>query len=415
MISNNIELTGLKTNSHGDITLNGSKSISNRVLIIRALCKHPFDIKNLSTSDDTVTLQSLLSSDETILDAHHAGTTFRFMTAYLATRPTHKTLTGSQRMQQRPIGPLVNALRSLGADIHYENNEGYPPLVINGKQLRGGEVSIDASISSQFLSALLLIAPTLEHGLKLSLMGELVSQSYLMMTLRIMEYFGISYAWQDNIITIEPQSYVAKDFYVEADWSAASYFYSVAALSDSSEITLRGLQKNSLQGDKAIADISKHFGVITEYHTDHIVLRKNITEDLPTVLEYNFMLCPDIAQTVSVMCAGLGIQMLFSGLQTLYIKETDRVAALQTELQKVGVFLSKLPSKFSAKTDVVYHIQEGKAAANGRPTFDTYNDHRMAMAFAPLAMLFDVEIADKLVVTKSYPSFWDDFLSLFNS
>lgn len=412
---NDINLKKLDSEAIGDITLSGSKSISNRVLIIKALCKQAFTIQNLSTSDDTVTLQSLLASNSEVLDAHHAGTTFRFMTAYIATQTGNtRKLTGSERMQKRPIGPLVDALRTLGAEIQYDAAEGFPPLEIKGSQLLGGEVTIAAGISSQFISALLLIAPTLQKGQVLKLDGELVSRSYIMMTLRIMEYFGVSHTWVGDTITVARQDYVAKDFYVEADWSAASYFYSVAAISSKADITLRGLHKNSLQGDIAIAAICEKFGVQTTYFDDHINLQKNADAKAPDMIEYDFLLCPDIAQTVSVMCAATGTQGLFTGLKTLYIKETDRVAALQNELQKVGVFLTKLPEKFSAKSGITYHMQEGKAISTNLPSFATYKDHRMAMAFAPLALLFDIDIQDKDVVSKSYPNFWMDFKSLFS-
>ena len=401
-----------KENIHGDITLSGSKSISNRVLIIRALCAESFEITNLSDSDDTTTLARLLDSSAVELDAHHAGTTYRFMTAYLAVSEGDRVLTGSHRMLERPIGPLVDALRQLGAEIKYTANEGYPPLHILGRQLQGGRVQIDATISSQFLSALLLIAPTLSQGLTLELQGELVSRPYLEMTLSIMQYFGVDHEWKDNVITVAHQSYVAKPFYVEADWSAASYYYTIAAFATSADITLRGLTSDSMQGDAAIAEIGRKFGVQTEYFSDYVRLRRTDEVAAPTYFEYDFVLCPDIAQTVSVLCAGTGTQGLYTGLQTLFIKETDRVAALQSELQKVGVFLSKLPAKFSKKTGATYYMQEGKAAAQEAPTFATYHDHRMAMAFAPLALLFDIEVEDPAVVSKSYPHFWKDIEAL---
>jgi len=371
----------------GEITLTGSKSIANRVLIIKALCADEFEIKNLSASDDTVTLQKLLASDEETLNAHHAGTTYRFLTSYLATQQGNNILTGSERMKERPIGPLVDALKSLGADITYIEKDGYPPLQIGSStNFIGGKVSVAASISSQFLSSLLLIAPTLENGLELELVGDLVSKPYLMMTLRIMEYFGVTHTWEGQVIKVKNQSYAAKVFFVEADWSAASYHYSIAALADEADITLHGLSENSLQGDSVIAAISKQFGVETTYSDNTVRLTKKADIAPPVFFEYDFLLCPDIAQTVSVMCAGLGVQGLFTGLQTLFIKETDRVAALQNELQKVGVFLSKLPAKFSKKSGNVYYMQEGKAASESVPVFATYNDHRMAMAFAPLAL-----------------------------
>ena len=409
MSNDTLALSYVGKAARGKVVLAGSKSISNRVLIIKALCEEDFAITNLSTSDDTNTLVQLLKSDATVLDAHHAGTTYRFMTAYLAASEGERTLTGSARMLQRPIGPLVDALRSLGADIAYEGQEGYPPLLIRGTKLAGGKVSIDATMSSQYLSALLLIAPTLEHGLQMTLVGDLVSKPYLLMTLRIMEYFGVQHTWEGDTITVTKQAYVARDFYVEADWSAASYYYSIAALAPTADITLVGLMKESLQGDAVIADIGSQFGIASTFGANEVRLVKGADQAPPAMLEYDFLLCPDIAQTVSVMCAGLGVQALFSGLQTLYIKETDRVAALQAELIKVGVFFSKLPEKFSAKSGVTYHMQEGKATAPTEvPSFATYHDHRMAMAFAPLSLLMDINIEDPTVVSKSYGDYWED-------
>lgn len=401
-----------KKNIQGDITLSGSKSISNRVLIIRALCEEPFEISNLSDSDDTTTLARLLESSEVELDTHHAGTTYRFLTAYLAVNEGDRVLTGSHRMLERPVGPLVDALRQLGAEISYTGNEGYPPLQIQGQILKGGHVKIDATISSQFLSALLLIAPTLSDGLTLELEGTLVSRPYLEMTLSIMQYFGVQHEWQGHTITVAHQSYVGKPFYVEADWSAASYYYTLAAFATDADIVLRGLTEDSLQGDAAIVEIGRTFGVQTEFFLDYVRLRRTSEVVAPTYFEYDFVLCPDIAQTVSVLCAGTGTQALFSGLQTLFIKETDRVAALQAELQKVGVFLYKLPAKFSKKSGAIYYMQEGQAATEEVPIFATYHDHRMAMAFAPLALLFNIEVEDPAVVSKSYPHFWRDLEAL---
>lgn len=398
--------------AHGHITLTGSKSISNRVLIIQALCEETFKIHNLSSSDDTQTLKALLSSDPEVADAHHAGTTFRFLTAFLSVQEGVKTLTGSDRMKQRPVGPLVDALTTLGADIQYIENEGYPPLLISGKKLLGGRVKINAEVSSQFITAVLLIAPSLDNGIVLELEGELVSRPYVEMTLKIMEYFGIQHTWEGNTIDVRPQKYEARDFYVEGDWSSASYYYSFAALSDTADITIYGLQKNSLQGDSVIAAIGERFGVETTYHEDSIRLKK----DRPTTLElfeYDFSSCPDIAQTVSVMCAGLGVQGLFSGLKTLYIKETDRVAAVKNELTKVMVSFTKLPPRFSSNSGIEYHMVDGKASADSIPFFATYQDHRMAMAFAPLSLLFPIEVQNKDVVSKSYPTFWEDLETLF--
>lgn len=397
----------------GRIQLSGSKSISNRVLIIQALCEDTFEIDNLSDSDDTKTLQALLASDEYELDAHHAGTTFRFLTSYLATKEGENILTGSSRMQERPIGALSEALIKLGADISYVNNEGYPPLKIGSpKRTIDSKISLPANVSSQYISSLLLVAPTLPNGLEIELIGDIVSRPYLEMTLRIMEYFGVNHTWEGQNIKVSPQKYVGKDFYVEADWSAASYYYIIGALAEKTDITLVGLQKESLQGDSAIVEISKSFGLTSEYGDNTVRITKSGAQ-LESFFEYDFISCPDIAQSVSTMSAGVGVSTLFSGLQTLKIKETDRIHALKVELAKVHVYLSKLPAKFSKNTEVEYYMQEGNIDGDERaPTFATYKDHRMAMAFGPLAQLFPIEIEEHMVVTKSYPKYWEDLKTL---
>ncbi|MEM9545672.1 MAG: 3-phosphoshikimate 1-carboxyvinyltransferase [Bacteroidota bacterium] len=398
-------------NAVGSITLSGSKSISNRVLIIRALCEEPFEIVNLSDSDDTRTLQKLLSSEEYILDAHHAGTTFRFLTSYLAARKGENVLTGSERMQERPIKALSEALIEMGADISYTKNKGYPPLRIGSPaQNLKSSIQLSADISSQYISSLLLIAPSLPQGLEITLVGEIVSRPYLEMTLRIMEYFGVQHKWNDQTIHVAPQKYKPKDFYVEADWSAASYYYIIAALAGEVDLTLKGLLKESLQGDSAIAEIGKAFGIHTQFLDREIRLTKNEKSPV-TNYEYNFIQCPDIAQSVSTMAAGMNIEVLFSGLQTLRIKETDRIAALQNELSKVQVKLFQ--KRISEPSDMEYYFQDGQVTSgNYPPAFSTYKDHRMAMAFAPLALLFPIEIEDHMVVTKSYPNFWKDLETL---
>jgi len=396
----------------GVIKLSGSKSISNRVLIIQALCDGDFKIDNLSDSDDTKTLQQLLASDDYTLDAHHAGTTFRFLTSYLAIKEGENILTGSERMQERPIKALSEALIKMGADISYEKNDGYPPLKIGTpKRELDNKISLPATISSQYISSLLLIAPCLENGLEISLVGDLVSRPYLEMTLRIMEYFGVNHSWEGDVIKVEKQDYIAKDFFVEADWSAASYYYIIGAMAEDVDITLEGLQEKSLQGDSAIVEISKSFGLSTTFDNDTLRIRKDGKKE--EFFEYNFINCPDIAQSVSTMAAGTGISTLFSGLQTLKIKETDRIAALKQELGKVNVWLSKLPAKFSKKSEEEYYMQEGGIVSDDdAPVFATYKDHRMAMAFGPLGMLFPIEMEAPMVVTKSYPNYWEDLKKL---
>ncbi len=411
MVANqNIRISKSNSDTVGEIILGGSKSISNRVLILQQLCDDHFNIDNLSDSDDTATLEKLLKSDSNILDAHHAGTTFRFLTAYLSTTNNEVILTGSKRMQERPIKPLVDALTSLGASITYESNDGYPPLKI-GRSLAalGDTVSLPANVSSQYISALLMIAPTIKNGLTITLEGKIVSRPYIEMTLRIMQYFGVSHSWIENDIIIKPQKYVAKDFFVESDWSAASYYYILATLTTGKvDITLHGLNRESLQADAAISDIATNFGIDTIYNGNSIRLIKN-SNNLPAFFEYDFINCPDIAQSVSTMAAGLGVSLLMSGLITLRIKETDRIAALKKELKKMKVYLSKLPNKFSEKSNVEYYMLEGKIDKTvTTPLISTYNDHRMAMAFAPLSILLPINIEDFNVVSKSYPKFWED-------
>jgi 3-phosphoshikimate 1-carboxyvinyltransferase len=393
-----------------EITLDGSKSISNRALIIGALCADHFNIDHLSTSRDTQTLQSLLNSKENVLDAGAAGTTFRFMTAYLALQKGTQVLTGSSRMKMRPIGVLVDALRELGASITYLGNEGFPPLKIESPQIgKTNQLNISADVSSQYISALLMIAPVLPRGLILQLSSKIVSRPYIEMTLDLMAFFGIEYEWENDFIKILPQKYSAKDLKTEADWSAASYFYAMAAFSDSVDLQLNNLWKNSVQGDSVIAHIMEHFGVLTTFNENGIRLRKS-GKSIPKTFEWDFIKCPDIAQTMAVVCGGLGTKGIFTGLETLRIKETDRIAALQTELKKVNVSFSK-NANLSKNSEKDYFQIEGKAQVD-LPLFKTYEDHRMAMAFAPLAIFGKILIKNPLVVEKSYPEFWEDIAKL---
>lgn len=400
--------------TNGTIHLEGSKSISNRVLIIRALSQGDFKIENLSISDDTTIITGLLSQSESTFDTGHAGTCYRFMTAYLALQDGEQILTGSQRMKERPIGPLVEALRGLGAKIDYLENEGYPPLKISTLDQTNYDrnVHISGSVSSQYLSALLMIAPVLPKGIRLHIKDELVSRPYLEMTLRMMSDFGVSHDWIDDMtIDIGHQSYVAKDYLVESDWSAASYHYEIAAFSSEARIVLEGLFDESMQGDRAIAEIARAYGVESTFTDQQVILTKS-PDASPEIFEYNFIKQPDLAQSVAVMAAGLGIYSVFSGLQTLKIKETDRITALQNELKKYNVFLSKLPAKFSPKSSDEYYAVNGKAESAVISSIETYKDHRMAMAFAPLGCLFPVRILKPDVVSKSYSTYWKDLQSL---
>ncbi len=401
----------------GDITLDGSKSISNRLLIIKALCEQSFTIHNLSTSKDTQTLDTLLNQPTTsnVFDCGAAGTTFRFLTAYLALQNGTQILTGSERMKQRPIGKLVAALRSLGCNIDYLENEGYPPLQINAPNaLTTNELSIAADTSSQYITALLLIAPTLPNGLRLTLEGTIVSLPYINMTLALMQHFGVEHTWDGHTIIVENQAYQSKNITVEADWSAASYYYALAVFADELDLTLRGLFKNSLQGDAVATELGFHFGVDTLFdeNTEGVLKLKKSGHPTPELFEWDFLKCPDIAQTFAVICAGSGVQGLFTGLETLFIKETDRVAALKNELAKGGVVFSKLPAKFAQRSQKQFFMIEGKTNFEQIPTFPTYEDHRMAMSFAPLAMFQPVRIEDPAVVNKSYSNFWHDLTTL---
>ncbi len=387
----------------GHVTLNGSKSISNRALIIRALSGHDFSLSKLSNAKDSQLMMSLLSNDCSIYDAGAAGTTFRFLTAYLSQHLGKHELTGSERMKQRPIGVLVEALRELGAEIAYLEKEGYPPLSITGKELKGGRLSIPANVSSQYISALLMIGPILEEGLELHLEGTIVSKPYILMTLNLMAHFGVKYRFDGNTIKIENGCYQSKDFTVEADWSAASYFYSFAALANESDLSLSHLDEKSLQGDAEIIEIAQLFGINSLYESPG---KWKLDVDVTTHvnhIEYDFLACPDLAQTVIVCLAALNITGRFTGLETLAIKETDRVWALNKELTKIGWQLFE--------NDEAWHLRpnENFVPSEEALVFDTYEDHRMAMCLAPLALKFGtIYFNDPDVVEKSYPNFWKD-------
>ena len=387
---------------NGAIQLEGSKSISNRLLILQALCEDGFEIQNLSPSDDTTTLKRLLTLDETTCDVGAAGTTMRFLTAYYATRNCEKILTGSARMQQRPIKILVDALQQLGASIEYLQNDGYPPITIHGKKLAGGNVTIRADVSSQYISALLMIGPSLEKGLHLTLEGKISSFPYINMTLKTMEELGVMSQIDGNTIIVHPAKYQSNNMQAESDWSAASYYFSVCALSPNSKLKISGLFENSLQGDSVLPEIYRQLGVEAHFENAILVLQQN--GKCVETLEFDFSNCPDLAQTVAVTCAGLGVKAIFTGLESLRIKETDRTAALQTELKKFGVEFWEEGEAWKLN---------GKTNAASAVTIDTYEDHRMAMCFAPLSLLHpQIVIDEPWVVKKSYPSFWDDFSKL---
>lgn len=383
-----------------NISLPASKSESNRLLIIQALSKDPIKIKNLSEARDTQTLFRLLQSDAETLDVLDAGTTMRFLTAYLSVTNRKAILTGTERMQQRPIGILTDALKQLGAEIEFINKEGYPPLRILGfKNQLSEQLKVRGDISSQYISALLMIAPVLPLGLKVDLMGKVGSRPYIEMTLGLMEKFGVRADVDDTSINIKPQNYKGGEYVVESDWSAASYWYSLLALSQMGEILLKGLRPNSFQADIQIALIMDKLGVGSEFRSEGVrIYKKN-----PGLFNFfDFTHCPDIAQTVAVTCAALGRSCTFTGLESLRIKETDRIAALQTELAKIGARLEEHRGEWNL-------IPSEKLPSKAE--FHAYDDHRMAMAFAPLAALMNLSIDDEKVVVKSYPRFWDDLKS----
>lgn len=390
----------------GEITLAGSKSISNRALIIRALSGADFPIHKLANAKDTVLLEALLESTENTLDAGAAGTTFRFLTAYLSMQPGEQVLTGTERMKQRPIGVLVAALRQLGADISYLEEKGYPPLHIGAPDGFGktNAIAIAADTSSQYISALLMLAPILPEGLRLTLEGQIVSRPYIEMTLALMAYFGVEHTWEGQTIAVAPQAYQGRPFTVEADWSAASYYYAMAAIAPSAELQLNGLFEHSVQGDAVLAEMMADFGVETHFNEAGVTLVKAAGAEVPAEFSWDFLKCPDLAQTLAVCCAALGTSGTFCGLETLRIKETDRIVALQQELQKVNANLIELPPT----GERTYYQTQGKTLFRDTPTFATYEDHRMAMAFAPLAMQHPIKIKEPDVIVKSYPDFWKD-------
>lgn len=379
--------------------MTGSKSESNRALIIQSLCTGKIALQNLSAAKDTTTLQEILKSKPRTADVGPAGTAMRFLAARLALANRSTFLTGTERMNDRPIGILVDALQELGASIRYAEKIGFPPLQITGGPLRGGCISIDGSVSSQFISALCLVAPYMEIGLTLNFEKGIASKPYLDMTLEMMKHFGVQHSWLGNALSITPQAYTAKAFTIEPDWSAASYWYAIVALSESAEITLLNLRKESLQGDAVVASIFEQFGVLTSYTEEGITLSRANKFNFPSQVEINCERCPDLAQTIATTIAGLGIQGTLTGLKSLRIKETDRITALISELSKFGIKSAELP-------DFTLKIDAGKVSTPSE-TISTFEDHRMAMAFAPLVLkVGKLSFEDPTVIRKSYPGFW---------
>ena len=386
----------------GSIVLPGSKSVANRALIIHALSYSPYPIENLSESDDTRVMEQVFNSNTNVFDIGHAGTAMRFLTAFLAQIVGEWTLTGSERMKQRPIGILVDALNKLGARIEYLENEGFPPLKIYGSHLKGCILELDGSVSSQYISALLMIAPTLEDGLTLRLKNKITSRPYIEMTLKLMEQFGVKSVWKGNEICIAEQTYKACPFSVEADWSGASYWYQMAVMADELDLELVGLTTESLQGDAQIAKWFEQLGIDTVATEKGSKLVKN-GKGLPKQLNLNFIENPDVAQTFAVLCVMKQIPFHFAGLETLKIKETNRIVALQDELAKFGAQITE-PAHGELSWDGTFPHEKQSV-----PEIETYHDHRMALAFAPACQVYGpVAILDPMVVTKSYPSYWED-------
>ncbi len=392
-------------NPTGTVSLPASKSISNRALILNALSYSPYDIENLSECDDTRVMCEAFASNSNHFDILAAGTAMRFLTAFLSKIVGEWSITGSERMKQRPIGILVEALRSVGARIEYIEKEGYPPLRIFGSSLQGGELTLKGNVSSQYISALLMVAPYMEQGLTLQLEGEVISKPYIHMTLALMKQFGVTAVWSGQTIRVERSEYTPIPFSVESDWSAASYWYEIAALSPHATIKLKGLQQESVQGDARIAQLFDQLGVETRYLADGVELHK--TNKRCEKLECDLTDQPDLAQTLVVTAAMLEIPFRITGLQSLKIKETDRIAALQTELHKLGYVIDDIDNSILAwegERCPTHYESEG---------IDTYDDHRMAMAFAPTAYKHPtVVINEPMVVTKSYPTFWSDLAEM---
>jgi len=421
-MSKNIIITKKDKTVKGTVQLTGSKSECNRALIIEALSNGKVKVQNMSDAADAVTLAGILRlevGDKRLETASHsslnkseiehpiseinigpAGTAMRFLTAYFTLQPDEVILTGSARMKQRPIGILVDALRTLGAKVEYEENEGFPPIKLKGSfgQLTS-KISIKGNISSQYITALLLIAARLPLGLELHIEGDLTSRPYVEMTLAMLQQAGIQHQWNNNVITISHQEFKETVLPVEPDWSAASYWYAIAALADEAELFLPGLTQYSLQGDSVITELMANFGITSQFKDGGVYLQKEVKPNVRKI--FDLKECPDLAQTIIVVCAALGHEATFTGLETLKIKETDRVKALQNELAKIGV---KLIEK-----GLIYKLDCSEKFIPQKLFINTYEDHRMAMAFAPLALLVpEVEIEEAQVVEKSYPAFWKD-------
>ncbi|MDR1380275.1 MAG: 3-phosphoshikimate 1-carboxyvinyltransferase [Tannerella sp.] len=391
-----------------DICLPASKSISNRVLILNSLCRHPKKINNISVCDDTGAMIKALHGGDPVIDVGAAGTAMRFLTALLSVKSGTRTITGTERMKNRPVKLLVDALRSLGAGIEYAGKDGFPPLQIEGRTLPGGTVSLDGGVSSQYISALLMIAPLMAGGMRLHLTGNIISRPYINLTIQLMRQFGVSVSGEGQTFAVPPGQYSApENFTVEQDWSAASYWYATIALCKSGDarISLPGLLPGSLQGDASIAALFDRLGVQTAFTSSGVTLVKKEMAANSAPLTFDFVSMPDMAQTAAVTCTMLGIPFRFNGLQSLRIKETDRLEALRTELGKFGY-----PVAIHGGDTLEWNGEKGEPVQS--PVVATYEDHRMAMAFAPVAMCRPegIRISNPEVVSKSYPRYWDDLV-----
>lgn len=383
-----------------EIPLPASKSISNRALILNALSIGESQIDNLSDCDDTKVMIEAFNTESNLIDVKAAGTSMRFLTAFLSRFPGEWIITGTERMQERPINVLVDALVSLGARIDYLGKIGCPPLKIKGTALDGGEIYLSGEVSSQFISALMMIAPTMTKGLTIHLEGNVISIPYIKLTLGMMAQFGVKAHWEDKTIRIYPEDYKPTHYIVESDWSGASYWYEMVALCDDAEIELKGLFKNSMQGDSKVAELFLDLGVNSEFTENGVKLTKS--DRITKKMFHNFVNEPDLAQTFAVTCCLMNIPFMFTGLQTLKIKETDRIEALKAEMKKLGYILTDSDNS-------ILEWNGERCEPSPDPVIKTYEDHRMALAFAPAAIKLDhIKIAHPGVVTKSYPSYWND-------
>ncbi|MFV0233367.1 3-phosphoshikimate 1-carboxyvinyltransferase [Empedobacter falsenii] len=401
-----IEISALQSPINNQLSITGSKSESNRLLLLNQLFENVLTLENISNSEDSQLMQKALANKTDLIDIHHAGTAMRFLTAYFSIQDGRKvTLTGSDRMKQRPIKILVDALNELGAEISYQENEGYPPLSIVGKKLTKETITIPSNISSQYITALCLIGTKLENRLTINLNGKIISVPYIQMTIQLLNKVGIKATFEGNTIQVPFTKRIeAQIVQVESDWSSASYYYSLIALSQNSEVKISTYFEDSLQGDSALQNIyAENFGVISTFDNGILSLKNDANFQPKQKIELNLINTPDIAQTIAATCVGLKVNCILTGLETLKIKETDRLVALKNELEKLGAIIRITDDSLAI---------EGYQDFSETPTFETYNDHRMAMCMAPLAQKYAIRINNEMVVEKSYPTFWEDWTKL---